>query len=196
MQNTVSMLLFQQENWAWSWFSPHFLYLDADVFAYSMPKEFCLWQRSDCPPGVEGKLWLQNELKPSWRPRHVFKYEMPDSQLGSVWWRLLQQELSTSERSEFHFPLVKHFILWGLSIFTSTHCKAAGPKCSAGRTTLHLLPFCLKDLLRVALRYLDILEESWVDFSQVMPKGIISKQAGLSLFYNMGKTFPSILHTT
>lgn len=94
------------------------------------------------------------------------------------------------------FPLVRHFILWGLSISTSTHCKAAGPKGSAGRTSLHLLPFCLEDLLSVVLRYLDVFEESWVDFSQGMPKGIVGKQAGLSLFYNRGKTFPSIVHTT
>lgn len=94
------------------------------------------------------------------------------------------------------FPLVRHFILWGLSIFTSSHCKAAGPKVSAGRTSLHLLPFCLKDLFGVVLRYLDIFEESWMDFSQVMPKGIVSKQVGLRLFYSMGKTFPSVLHTT
>lgn len=82
----------------------------------------------------------------------------------------------------FSFPLIRHFILWGLSIFTSNHCKAAGPKDSTGRTSLYLLPFCLKDFFGVVLRYLVVFEESWVDFSQVMPKGIVSKQAGLFVF--------------
>lgn len=80
-------------------------------------KNFCPWQRSDYPPGVEEKLWLQNELKSFWRP-WWFKYEMPNNQLSSVWCTLLQQELSTSESFEFKIPfgyalhLVRAFYLY------------------------------------------------------------------------------------
>ena len=200
MLSTVSTWPFKQESWACSWYSPHHLlhYMgtDVDVLTNTMPKGLLsLAEVYDCPLGVEGRLWLQTELKSSWRPPHVLKHEVPKNLLRAVWCSCYNMGWASLTLSS---PVGRPFVLWVLCTFPNSRRKCnSDPKGSAGRTSLYLQPFCQKDRFWVVLRYLGTFEESWINFSQaLMPKGIVSKQMGVFLFYNMGRMFSSILHTT
>lgn len=182
---------------------PHrFLYCmgtDVDALAYTMPKGLLsLAEVYDCPPGVEGRLWLQTELKSAWRPPHVLKHEVPKNLLQAVWCSCCNMGWASQRALTLSSPLGMPFVLWVLCTFLNSRCKCNSDlKGSAGSTSIYLPPFCQKDQLWVVLRYLGTLDESWINFSQVlMPKGIASKQMGMVLFYNMGKMFSSILHKT
>lgn len=151
MLSTVSTWPFKQESWAWSWCSPHcfsyYVGTDVDVLAYTMPKGLLsLVEVYDCPPGVEGRLWLQTELKASWRPPHVLKHEVPKNLLRAVQCSCCNVGWASQKALTLSFPLGRPSVLWVLCTFPNNRCKCnPDPKGSPGRTSLYLPPFCQKD---------------------------------------------------
>lgn len=159
MLSSVSTWLLKQESWAWCWCSPHrllyYLGTDVDVLAYTMPKgPLSLAEVCDWPPGIEGRLWLQNWIEILLEATTCFKTWGAKEFAASSLMLLLRYGLSISELW-CSFYLGRPSVLWVLCTFPKRcHRCNFDPKDSAGRTSPYLQPFCQKDWFWVVLRYL------------------------------------------
>lgn len=162
-----------------------------------MPKGLLsLAEVCDCPPGAERRLWLQTELKSSWRPPCVLKLQVPKNLLRTVWCSCYNMTWASQRALTLSLSLGKPFVLWVLCTFPNRYCRCnSDSKGSAGRTSLYLQSFCQKGQFWVIWARLMRLEltspKCWC------PKvSNVSKQMGVVLSYSKRKKFSSVLYTT